>query len=107
VSGGYLFSQISIGGNHACGVTTAGVGLCWGYNQNGQLGNGTSGVTITTAPGTVSFVGVTLTQISAGASHTCAIATGGSLYCWGDNSLGEIGDGTTTQRTLPTLVNFP
>ena len=116
VSGGLTFATISTSGpaDHTCGVTTGGSAYCWGFNRSGQIGAPTSGVC--TLPldrkGTVPCAwapvavsgGLTFTAVSAGYSHTCGIATGGAAYCWGDNSAGELGDGTTTNRSMPVAV---
>jgi alpha-tubulin suppressor-like RCC1 family protein len=50
---------------------------------------------------------VALVQLSAGYSHACGVTTEGRVYCWGDNRVGEIGDGTTTQRLAPVAVANP
>jgi alpha-tubulin suppressor-like RCC1 family protein len=106
VSGSYTFSQISVGDQHTCGLTTDARAYCWGENVLGQIGTGSTLPSVFSTPAPVSAL-FTFTQISAGTGHTCGIATGGSLYCWGSNSAGELGDGTTTNRSLPTLVTFP
>jgi alpha-tubulin suppressor-like RCC1 family protein len=91
------FAVISAGSNHTCGISTTGATFCWGLNGSGQLGTATG----TTSCGTVTCsdfplpvnvpAGVTFAAISAGADHTCAIATTGAAYCWGSNSLGQLG----------------
>ena len=52
-------------------------------------------------PATPEFV---LTQLTAGSSHTCGLTTGGAAYCWGDNLYGQLGDGSTSDRTRPVAV---
>jgi alpha-tubulin suppressor-like RCC1 family protein len=72
---------------------------CWGFNDDGQFGNGTT---------TDSFVPVNAIglqgawkAIAAGEMHTCALAESGTVMCWGNNEWGQLGDGTTISRTLP------
>src|SRR5207248_1043428 len=93
------------------GVTTGGRVFCWGDNLDGELGTGTN-----TGPQGCEFGrpcsrtpvpvvgGLTFTTVSAGASHACGVTSDGAAYCWGDNSAGALGDGTTTQRTAPVAV---
>ena len=90
------------GGEHTCGLTAAGAAYCWGSNSNGQLGNGTIGGTFVPA-GPVSG-GLTFVVLSAGGSHTCGVTPNGSIYCWGSNSSGQLGDGTLIDRAKPVRV---
>lgn len=80
------FISIGVGQQHACGVTTSGDAYCWGINWYGNLGVGSAGgdggFSRSTTPLLVSG-GLKFTQISAGGSHTCALAEGGKAYCWG------------------------
>lgn len=104
VSGGLKFGSLTVGlDDHACAVTPSGQAYCWGANFNGSLGDGTS--TEKYAPVPVSG-GLTFVQLAAGGfnAHTCARAGGGVAYCWGDNEVGQVGDGTTIVRQTPTAV---
>ena len=95
--------QISASYGHACAVTSEGAAYCWGSNTSGELGDGST--TSSTTPVKVAIgTSVTLVDITAGGSHTCARATTGDAYCWGDNTYGQLGDGTTTARTVPVKV---
>ena len=103
VSGSVVFATVSAGSAHTCGRTAASVAYCWGDNTNGQLGNGT------TAPDSspvlvASPVGVTFAAVWAGSNHTCGRTAAGAAYCWGFNTGGQLGDGTTTDRSSPVLV---
>jgi alpha-tubulin suppressor-like RCC1 family protein len=97
------FSAITAGYTHTCGLDVSGTPYCWGGNDSGQLGIGTSG-DIAVAPTAVSG-GLTFTAISAGMAHTCGLTGAGAIYCWGANAYGQLGDGTTSNRTGPVLVS--
>jgi hypothetical protein len=94
---------VSAGGSHSCALTLTSSLRCWGDNFWGQLGDGT--MTDRSVPVNIKSLGSSVASVSAGRWHTCAITTGGAAKCWGLNSNGQLGDGTTvTRRTTPVDV---
>ncbi len=91
--------------NHTCVVLKNGTIKCWGDNQHGQLGlgdvagrGGNPGEMGFALPAVDLGVGMKASAIAVGASHTCALLTGGTVKCWGDNGLGQLGLGDTYDR---------
>lgn len=107
VLSGKTILQIATGSRHSCAIASDNLVYCWGRNTEGQLGdNTTSQRTTPVAVNTAGALsGKTILSISAGGDHTCVIASDNLVYCWGRNVEGEIGDGTMTQRNVPTAVN--
>lgn len=103
--GGLSWRSIATGYSHTCGVTRAGAGFCVGYNQDGQVGNGDPGGYLALVD-TLARVEADddWVELSAGFNHSCGLTRAVSLYCWGDNSVGQLGDSTWTDRALPQRV---
>ena len=98
--------EISVGAGYVCAILDNGKLVCWGYGTEGRLGYGdTNGKN---APGTTYVnLGGKARQVATGDSHTCAILLDDTLKCWGDNTFGQIGDGTSgTNRLSPLTVNL-
>jgi alpha-tubulin suppressor-like RCC1 family protein len=94
--------QLSAGLSFACAIGQGGQPWCWGDNRKGELGGG---LTASTSPLPVPVSGLgPCSQISAGYEHACAVTQAGQVWCWGDNTYGELGngqDGGTSNVPLP------
>lgn len=110
------FASVAAGGDHTCSLSPSlssiGAPVCWGNNASGQVGglssescgNGWYGpyecrMTPAVLGGVVGF-----TELAAGGAHTCGLSLGGQAYCWGDGSVGTLGDGRTILRSAPVAV---
>lgn len=85
----------------SCALIEGGSVMCWGYNDMGQLGNGTT--ESQSMPTLVKGIS-TATSIGIGSQHGCAVVDGGNVRCWGYNQHGQLGDGTTVTQLIPTQV---
>ena len=105
VMGGLSFVDVSVAGgdfgSHTCAITTGAAAYCWGFNGNGELGNGSTISSPTPVP---VAGGLSLLTVSASDDHNCAVTTSGAAYCWGSNFHGELGNGTTTASSTPVAV---
>ena len=105
VVGGLKFATIAAGGFHTCGITSAGAAWCWGGNGSSELGDSGSSIQ-RNAPVAVHASGVLFTSIAAGLNHTCARAVSGAVYCWGDNSNGQVGPNGGSRAIVPVSVGL-
>ncbi|MCA9704407.1 MAG: DUF4215 domain-containing protein [Myxococcales bacterium] len=103
--GGLTVIDLGMGDDHSCVVLSDNTVACWGDDDNGQLGDGTSGTDSGDAavvPGLVAVL-----DVEGGDDHTCARDDLGQLWCWGDNIDGQLGNGATTDSPNPVLVPLP
>ncbi|MEK7704945.1 MAG: hypothetical protein AAB426_08300, partial [Myxococcota bacterium] len=110
IPGSKVFVQLIAGGAHTCGVTADGVPHCWGYDYDGELGNGgaaldmqsPSAVDTSAIPGDKAFV-----QLTGGFYDSCGLTVDGVAYCWGSDSFGQLGNGGTSLSTQsPSAVDI-
>jgi alpha-tubulin suppressor-like RCC1 family protein len=106
VSGTIDFLQVVAGGfiGHSCGWTASGVAHCWGENERGQVGDGSTFDRLepSAVAGDLSF-----TSLDAGFRHTCGSASSGATYCWGSGAAGQLGTNSTLMNEVPMAVQDP
>ncbi|MEO5971619.1 MAG: chromosome condensation regulator RCC1 [Bdellovibrionia bacterium] len=100
----YTFTIITSGMNHVCTLNSGQV-YCWGDNSYNQVGDGMGQPLNSPTANTVLASGVL--EMSAGANHTCAIISNNTVYCWGANNYGQLGLGTVTLNTCPSVIPSP
>ncbi len=105
---GTVTADVTAGDAFACARTSAGAVHCWGVDQEGQTGDG-SPDSYHTTPRRVSTnpVDKTFTTVRAGANHACALDAAGLIWCWGDGSLGQVGNGYDFPWPAPSRVLPP
>ena len=100
-------TALAAGAFHSCAILNDGSVMCWGWNNAGQLGYGS------TIDSNFPLVAVSLpfartaTALAIGSQYSCAILDDGSIECWGNNAYGQLGDGTTTTSNTPVAVSLP
>lgn len=105
-----VYDGVFAGDIHTCALSSAGKLACWGNNTYGQLGEPPSGNCLGGGPCSTKPVLVPvlqpadLRQVALGNSHTCALLKKGTVSCWGNNTSGQVGDGTTMEKHQPTAV---
>jgi alpha-tubulin suppressor-like RCC1 family protein len=102
ISIGTGFEQVVTGNFSTCARSADSSVWCWGYNGYGQVGNGTTSYTICTPTQVPSFTSVA--EVATDWYHACARKYDGTVWCWGHNGAGELGDGTTVDRSSPVQV---
>jgi alpha-tubulin suppressor-like RCC1 family protein len=118
VDGLTFVTAIAAGGGTTCALTSDGSASCWGNNSDGELGLSTNqgpemcsqnplpvSYPCSTTPRQVPNLTGTA-AISVGSSHVCAVLSDATIRCWGTNTYGELGDGTTTESTSPVVVKL-
>ena len=96
-------------GSHSIALASDGTVYTWGLNQYGQLGNNTttnSRSPIAVQAAGTPMAGKTIVQVAAGADHSLALDSDGALYAWGSNAYGQLGNGTTTNSSVPVAVKI-
>jgi alpha-tubulin suppressor-like RCC1 family protein len=93
-------ASIAVGGYHSCAMLADGTAECWGQNIGGEIGDGTK--VNRTAPVPVVAPAGGFTTLVLGSYDTCAVTSQGGAMCWGEGNLGQIGDGASVDRTVPT-----
>ena len=110
VLSGKIITNLSAGSEHTIVISSDGSLFTWGRNTYGELGNGTSGSNAwKNVPVAVDMNGVlsgkTIIQVAGGHNHSIALASDGTLYTWGNNGFGQLGDGSNTNSSVPVAVN--
>ncbi len=95
---------VSTGAEHACALHASGAISCWGANREARLGNGLGGAEPVVVPVDVLYIDDAV-AVAAGGAHTCALRSGGELWCWGMNREGQAGSIPSTQVNVPRAVS--
>ncbi|HXV86748.1 MAG TPA: hypothetical protein VD793_08625, partial [Gemmatimonadales bacterium] len=95
IGGNLTLAGITLGEEHACGLTTGGTAHCWGWNGNGEFGNGDTFKEDYIWNPTAAAGGFTFSSLDAGGYFTCGLTPAGKAYCWGSNFFGQVGSPPT------------
>lgn len=109
VLSGKTVKRIAAGFDHNCAIASDDNVYCWGEGEHGALGNGSTAraATPVAVSTTGALAGKTIKRIATGSDHACAVTTDDQVYCWGRNSNGELGNGSTADSNVPVAVSMP
>lgn len=109
VLSGKTVKRIAAGFDHNCAIASDDNVYCWGEGEHGALGNGSTAraATPVAVSTTGALAGKTIKRIATGSDHACAVTTDNQVYCWGRNSNGELGNGSTADSNVPVAVSMP
>jgi len=96
--------SVALGSGHSCLLDENFLARCWGFNLKGQLGVTSIALSSATSPVAVDGLGAGVIQVAVGSEHSCALLSGGAVKCWGGNSRGQVGNGTTEDQKSPVEV---
>lgn len=99
-------AQVVIGGGFTCVRRTVGDVLCWGDNEQGQLGVGTITTFEPSPAASAGLDDIVQIEVASEGAHACAVRTTGHVACWGQNVLGQLGNGSTSASS-PTPTDVP
>ncbi len=95
-------TALEAGGRHTCALIETGALKCWGQNQRGQLGDGTTADRV--VPVNVAELSTGVMALAAGWQHSCALMLNGAIKCWGNNGNGQVGAGNLLLKVTATDV---
>lgn len=102
------YDTLSIGIQFTCVVTDNSSVICWGRTDYGETGSGLTGIeAYHNASYVVGLSGITVVEVAAYWDHACALSDIGEVYCWGRNSLGQLGIGNNVDSITPVQVSLP
>lgn len=105
VDGGLTMTLVAAGGAHTCALNSRNQAYCWGYNSNGQVGDGNIGSPANDRMAPVAVSGNReFSALVTGLAHSCGLTAAGGAFCWGLNASGQLGDGSQSDRAVPVPV---
>jgi alpha-tubulin suppressor-like RCC1 family protein len=97
VAGGHTFASLTVGSDNSCGTELSGTTWCWGFDLQGQVGDGSVGQQPYVHAAAMVDGSHQLSEVGSGGDHSCAVDRSKALWCWGSDAHGQLGDGPADQ----------